>query len=263
LSKQHLLLESKTVGLAVLFALLSGWPLYGVSQDNAALNKAAITAVEFSLAPDNLKQFGKPLISQEIVGQVTKNLAEWQFPVTLSAPKFSHKLVATVGAIRHDATPVGFSFSSGNTDPRATDYQQTDVLPISCQLSPIDKPKHAIQRDTTFSAQTFLGDASQSEIMHKLIDHISSLCFNLLDDLKLPVAAPKLGTTAFKPTWAPDIQVEVKQVPVKSISPITPKDIDAEGAKINTESTDEEGHKQLIIHNQGTPLIIEFGHERR
>ena len=239
------------IGLLV-FTGLANAPTFAAELAN--LDKSAITAIEFSLADDNLEQFGFNLSWQQLAERVNKNLAEWQFPVRLADKHFSHTLEARLDKIVHQETPVGFSFSSGNADPRAADFQKADVLPITCSFTQIGSKNKAIVHKMTFSTGAFFSDASQAKVFEKLVDQISTTCFNLLDDLKLPNADKKTDTSTFKPAWMPAVQVVVKQVP----SPANSEKPDAANSETNSVVD-----KELIINNQGSPLTIHLGHERR
>lgn len=229
------------IGLLVVTAL-AGLPTLAAA---AKIDKTAITAIEFRLVDENLEQFGFRNSRQQIADRVSKNLAEWQYQLKQGLSNYSHRLEAKVGKMDHKETPVGFSFSSGNSDPRAADFQKADVLPISCRLSKIGDVDANVEMQMTFS---------QAKTMDKLIDQISTVCFNLLEDLKLPTAVKKIDSTTFKPAWIPAVQVEVQQIPtLEKLEPIELKDRD----------TNDDSRKQIIIHNQGSPLIINFGHERR
>ena len=239
------------IGLLV-FTGLANAPAFATEAEN--IDKSAMTAIEFSLADDNLEQFGFSLSRQQIAERVSKNLAEWQFPVKLTDPHFSHTLEARLDKIVHQETPVGFSFSSGNADPRAADFQKADVLPITCRFTRIGSKNAAIEHNMTFSTRSFFGDASQAKVLEKLVDQISTTCFNLLDDLKLPSADKKTDTTTFKPAWMPSVQVVIKEEP----SPAGSKKPDT-----TKNETNRVIDKQLIINNQGSPLTLHLGHERR
>lgn len=231
-------------------------------QTRVALNKAEVTAIAFKLAPDNLKQFRFPLPAQEIADQVSKNLGEWQFPIKPNTGTYSHVLTATLGAVKHDSTPVGLSFSLGNVDPRAQDFQKADVLPISCRLSSASNPSLSIEEHSTFNAYELTGDTTPTKAVASLTDDISTLCFNLLNGLKLPVANKPTEAKSFKPSWAPQIQVEVKQVKPATVQAPNAGQVD-DNLTIEQQQAGEEGRKQVTIRNQGSPVILQFGHERR
>lgn len=231
-------------------------------QTRVGLNKAEVTAIAFKLAPDNLKQFNFALPEREITEQVGKNLAEWQFPIKLDAGTYSHVLTAKLGPITHDSTPAGLSFSLGNADPRAQDFQKADVLPISCRLTSATNPNISVEEHSTFNTFALTGDTTPAKATANLTDDISTLCFNLLDGLKLPLANKPVEAKTFKPSWAPQIQVEVKQVKPAAVEAPDPGQVDNHPV-IEQQQSDEEGRKQLLIRNQGAPVILQFGHERR
>jgi hypothetical protein len=87
--------------------------------------------------------------------------------------------------------------------------------------------------------------------LERLIDHISTVCFDLLDDLHFlaPPSAATGAETLKMPAWMPSVKVETVTVPPPKV-----------------ESTHvvpvEEERKQLIIQNQGSPLILKLGHDR-
>ena len=253
---------------ALLFTGLTGTSALAVEPKSASTDPAAIAAITFSLADENIEQFGFNLSRQQIAEQVSKNLAEWQFPVKLADSHYSHTLEARLDKIVHQETPVGFSFSSGNADPRAADFQKTDVLPISCRLSKIGSTGSPVEHKMTFSAHGLFNDSSQTKITEKLVDQISTTCFDLLDDLKIPALNKKPETTSFKPTWMPTVQVVVKQVP----RTVNTKVVKQVPGTVNTEKPDADdsdnetnkvSDKELIINNQGSPLTLHLGHERR
>lgn len=206
-------------------------------------------------------------LQQGLVGDVIKNLAGWDYPVGGKDGKsYSHILKATVGTVTQSTTPPGFSFSSGNSDPRALEFQKTDVLPISCRLTSIAHPEQTGELNLGFAAnqsgKLFLA-------ADKLADHISTACFNLLTEVKWPQQTKNATDekTLKSPNWMPEIRIEAKETTAKPVSAPTapPKegvgiDIDV---KTNTATTNEEPRKQIIIYNKGTPLILDLGYERR
>jgi hypothetical protein len=223
-----------------IIGLLVIQPAIGAEQPLAA----EISSIKFSLADENLDQFGFSLGLTAIADRVSKNLAEWRYPVKLGDNHYSHTLIATLDKISHQATPTGFSYSSGNSDPRSPEFQQANVLPISCRLTKIPANGTNLEHKMTFSTPLLSAEAKQTKVLDKLIDQISTACFALLDDLKLPTAD---NTPSFKPTWMPEVLVEIKPAPVVSKS---------------TEANDD-SRKQITIYNQGSPLTIELGHQRR
>jgi hypothetical protein len=201
----------------------------------------------------------------DIAQQVSKNLVAWDYPVGAKDNQaFSHVLKATVGLVEHTSTPTGFSFSSGNSDPRAMDFQKADVLPISCQLTAIAHPEQTAELKLGFSADQTSKLFLASD---KLADHISTVCFNLLTELKWPQKVKKDTDekTIKPPSWMPEIRIETKETPAGPVrKPVPANNSDDQGIDLETNTpTNNEPRKQIIIYNQGSPLILQFGHERR
>ncbi len=223
-------------------------------------------SIQFTLEDSHLTLLNFDAPIQRITMQVSENLSQWQYPVSVNNPQPTHSLNAIIGRVSNQSTPTGFSFSSGNSDPRSVDFQKADVFPINCQLKTYSSNLIEFENKMTFTAYQTTDDISKEKAVEKLIDQISTTCFNLLDDHKVPKVGKKTeNDTTFKPTWMPDIQIEVKQknttLPAKKLGV---ENIQSENALSPTrESDEEEGTKELIIHNQGTPLTINFGHERR
>ncbi|MDT4329854.1 hypothetical protein ACQE3D_04540 [Methylomonas sp. MS20] len=211
-----------------------------------------LQAVAFSVADDNLRQFGFALESAALADRVRDNLAEWEFPLPVQGP-FSHSLQAKLGKVAHRETPVGFSFSSGNSDPRATDFQKADVLPITCILRDAGNQAVLIERESTFSAHAFGKDVAQSYVTDKLVDQISTACLDVLEHAPLPKTEGRVKTALFKPKWMPDVRVEVRE---------GQGTVDANGVA-QPAAVGDEPKKEVIIHNQGNPVIFTFGHERK
>jgi hypothetical protein len=220
-----------------------------------------LKAIEFVLVEDNLEQFGVRLNARTIQQQARANLNEWEFPMQASAP-FSHQLQARLGLISHQATPVGFSFSSGSSDPRAMDYQKADVLPITCSLFDTDTQQLLLERASTFSAHELNKKAGLASITDKLTDQISTICLEVLEDAPKPVLADdQVKTTTIKPKWMPDVKVEVIEPPAPA--PVVKGSTGSGSSAVPSPVLKEEPRKELIIHNQGTPVIIQMGHERK
>ncbi|WGS87028.1 hypothetical protein [Methylomonas sp. UP202] len=212
-----------------------------------------LQAVAFSVADDNLRQFGFALESAALADRVRANLAEWEFPLPGQGP-FSHALQAKLGKVARRETPVGFSFSSGNSDPRAAEFQKADVLPITCTLRDAGNQAVLIERESTFSAHAFGKDVAQSYVIDKLVDQISTACLDVLEHAPLPKTEGRVKTALFKPKWMPDVRVEVREIPAAASG--------GEGSGTPAAIGDEP-KKEVIIHNQGNPVIFTFGHERK
>jgi len=59
---------------------------------------------------------------------------------------------------------------------------------------------------------------------------------------------------SIKPIWMPQVKIETIPAPVPAGKVKT---------AVHSEIDNTEERKQIIIHNQGSPLILKFGHERR
>lgn len=220
-----------------------------------AFDFSTIGRIELQIIADD-----PSVLPVDLSEKVSKNLADWKYPIgAASGQAISHSLIAQVGAIEHANTPTGFSFSAGNSDPRAMDFQKTDVLPIDCKLTSIAHPEQTSDLSMGFTASK---TDRRAFAVEKLADHISTVCFNLLREVKWPESGEKQESSTINPSWMPEIRIENKTVPA-----VTPKA--NEGAvKTNAEESpktedESEQRKEIIIHNQGSPVILHFGHERR
>jgi hypothetical protein len=189
-------------------------------------------------------------INQEVI----KNLADWEYPVgPQKGMPYSHMLTATVGEVQRGNTPTGFSFSAGNPDPRALDYQKLDILPISCTLTTIANPEQISELSMGFTANAKNRSALDKA---KLADHISTVCFNVLLEVKWPLTKSVMKTTKTQANWIPEVQIETKETPLAT-------EKNAEKAIPNGNPVASDPRKEVIIHNQGSPVILNFGHQRR
>lgn len=206
-------------------------------------------AIDLVVDEAHLQQWPHSLSAAVLLPKVRANLSEWRYSMPLTGP-YTHQLKAQIGLVSHQQTPVGFSFSSGNSDPRAVDFQKADVLPIRCQLTALGASRPLAEQQSTFSAHE-LSTTDRNRFIDKLTDKISTVCLSALENLPAVATEQSPDNTVFKPKWMPDIKVEVKQLPA-DIDKGTP-------SPVNT----DEPKKVLIIHNQGTPVLLEMGHQRR
>ncbi|MGR9035581.1 MAG: hypothetical protein ACU83O_03210 [Gammaproteobacteria bacterium] len=218
---------------------------------SADIDNKAITNIEFRLAEDNLEQFGFSLPKMKISDRVINNLSEWHYPIhSDSARPYTHRLQVRVGPISHDKTPVGFSFSAGNSDPRAPGFQKAEVLAITCHLSAQNRRQKPIENTMEFSARPFIEAAKnrskQAGAIDLLADRISTVCFNLLKESELERESKPGRRSQTQPGWMPEITIEVSEKPAGGNNP----------------SEKEAGRKEITIHNQGTPVILKLGHDR-
>ena len=245
---------------AEFFALLLFLCAASVAQAKPqALDTRSITDIEVRIADDHLDQFGFPLPLQAMLGRIVNNLAQWRFPVRVAGGKlYSHTLILHIGEIKNDATPVGFSFSSGNSDPRAAGFQKAEVMSVGCRLTANGKPRQDVERAMSFSANGLIRDLKnhgyQAKIIDQLIDNMSTVCFDLLDGLNWVKTEQQAMPLSIKPIWMPQVKIETIPAPVPAGKVKT---------AVHSEIDNTEERKQIIIHNQGSPLILKFGHERR
>lgn len=222
-----------------------------------------------TIAEENLTQFKVTANLDALVAKVSANLNEWHYEVSSKPNEHTvYSLSVDIGHVKNDSTPVGFSFSSGNSDPRALGFQKSNIVPITCRLQTRNTPQQSHELAMNFSAHTLNNATSQESLLGHLADDISSVCFDLLESLHLP--KPKMATekTITRPAWMPNIQVETinpEPASVSSPEPSSTQPANTAKPSVETESVPESNtqRKQIIIHNQGTPLIIEFGHQRR
>jgi hypothetical protein len=229
----------------------------------AGIDKASVRNIEVTVDERNLDQFGADLSAADLAERVGKNLADAYFPVHKPGEKsFSHTLKASLHPIKHQSTPIGFSFSSGNSDPRAQDFQKSDVLTIECGLSDNRNPDNAASRSMEFGANSLKGwidKKNRQQIGKTLVEQISTACYDLLEDLELDESSTDAGGSSGKrPGWIPQIRVEIQNE-----EPAPAENHASKTAPKPTKSVQhEEPKKKMIIHNQGSPVILKLGHER-
>jgi hypothetical protein len=208
-----------------------------------------------------------------IMQQVGKNLSVWSYPIApMVAAPVSHTMTAVIGNVEHSSTPAGFSFSMGNSDPRALDFQKADVLPITCKLSSVQNEAQSAELNMGFADSAVTGARPD---VKALSDHASTVCFNLLQEINWPVKTSSADTKSVNPSWMPEIRIETETE--DGASPILPSPAETSAPKSESEQPEtkpaeskavtkeitKEGRKIYIIHNQGNPVIFKFGHERK
>lgn len=245
------------VGYAAFLALLLSACAPGPTKHVGAFDVSAIKLIRLDIAAVDPQALAAA--KQDISEQVRTNLADWGYPIELISGKaYTHQLKVSVDPIEHGAaTPPGFSFSTGNADPRAQDFQKADVLPVSCELTSIVHPEQSrlISMSFTTPASPWLAQQNRYAISSdKLVDHISTVCFNLLNDLKWPKDLENRAPQLIKSGWMPEIRIETVEEPKDKTKTIK-ADSDA--------SETQEGRKQITVHNQGSPVTIKFGYQRQ
>ena len=218
--------------------------------------------------PQSVRQMVLELESRDMESAISRNLQAWDYAVSSEAAETdtapSHVLAARIGSVEHSETPAGLSFSVGNSDPRSTDFQKAYVLPVTCTLRPVKASSPAASLTLRFTA-----DPVRPVSREVLIGHVSTACYNLLSDLRVP-RRRKAGVDAIqKPAWMPEVRIETREIPAspQPSNPLaTPKAPEAASATpplLQPEHQTREGRRQIILHNQGSPVILEFGYDRR
>ncbi len=204
----------------------------------------------------------RPLPRLEIERQVAKNLGEWGYQIrTDPAESVSHILSIKMGKMKRASTPAGFSFSIGNSDPRAIDFQKADIIPLSCFLKPADRSGESGARlDATVNAAAYQPYVRQStapkKLITRLVNDISTVCFNLLHNLNInTLPQTNSNDSTKKPGWFPEIRMEVENNPATETE--SPAQNSDNRGSVNDLRT------RIIIHNQGSPVIFKFGHDRQ
>jgi hypothetical protein len=250
----------------------------------------AVKSLALRLRADNLDT----LEPKQIVGiesKIADNLKSWGYPLQAAgsaAKPASHRLETWVGKAERKSLPPGFSLSFGSQDLRAPERQQTDVVKVGCTLLPNEGKEGKISLSGEFSAygagqSVFDGMAGSKSQEDFYVDRIGSVCLNLLEELKV---AKESGQASLAPAWMPAMRIEIKTKPGVtkpgiSAPPPAPAAADSKPAAkpadaaasqpvsppekpaIRTEekSASGDGRKQMIIHNQGSPIILEFGYD--
>ena len=225
------------------------------------------------------KNFSSTIKSKDVAAQVKNNLTEWGYNISVDDTEYTdHELRVQIGEVRRDSTPAGFSFSIGNSDPRALDFQKTKILPMTCFLSPKNQPEKSAELTMEVLANEYLKNNNKSDYLSKLlIDDLSTVCFNLLSHLKIKISIAKSSENKKTTNWTPKIRVEneddadtkVEEIEKKiNIKPTnknntSDKNLITETPKKKQTRVKKEPRKRVIIDNQGSPVIFKFGHERK
>jgi hypothetical protein len=209
------------------------------------------------------------LQTETLAQQVGKNLQGWGYPIgPASGQAYSHIMKAVIETVSHSSTPTGFSFSVGNSDPRAMDFQKADVLPITCQLSTVNQPDETAGLSMDFSDSAV---TTSTPNLDELAGHISTVCFNLMRELNWPINTGENSSEPGKTNgWTPEIRIETQEAePIKTLQtentnkPRSNIDLQADKPKQVTKVISKGGRKIYIIHNQGNPITFQFGNERK
>ena len=262
-----------------------------------------VTAISFSLSPANFEGRATAGQLRELTEAISGNLKSLGYPVRplpAGEPGSAYRLEGQIGKPERQATPPGLSMSFGNSDPRALDFQKANVMPVTCLLRSPDQAEKPVKLAGEFSlpadVDELLGTPVKPVPMDFYVDRIGTVCLNLLTELQIPKTEPAAPAAAWKPT----VNIEIRDkptapAPATSVTPAVPASsarpatsampavstkpaTEAEAASpppppaespastsIKTESrvNPEDQRKQIIIHNLGTPVILEFGYDRQ
>lgn len=287
----------RTIGLSIFLIINAGCSSTSEKQV-VELDPDQVSNMQFRV--ESLSTvFKTPLPEEKISSQVTVNLAESGYAMMQDNNAYSHDLTVQIGSVKHSSTPVGFSFNAGNSDPRALDFQKADILPLTCSLMSRHQPEQRADLTMDFVAKRYLNATAQSSadnrMVEKLVNDMSTVCFNLLTNLQVKRQSTKQSNATVKSGWMPTI--EIRNVPEPDAETATVTEIESESqteqkqgntdlpVKINqpvktklsvdeqqsveikknsvVKQSNKKTRKQLIINNQGSPLTIQFGHERK
>jgi len=196
----------------------------------------------------------------EIRQTVSSNLSEWGYQfIDQESIEYSHDLAIHIGSPRHGSTPAGLSFSSGNSDPRALDFQKASVIPLTCSLMPKAQTSQRAELIMEVLAKEYKGtdilSVSEEKMIARITDDISTTCFNLLSSLNIKTLQNESGEKIISPSWMPKIRIEIENIPEDTTNNKT-------GTSRPNKAISAEPRKRIIIHNQGTPVIFKFGTDR-
>lgn len=237
----------------------------GLTTAPASIDAAAVKGMVFVVYRNSVTSDIADSDNQAIAAQVSANLKSWGYAVTdQTSPQVTHRLEGKVGQIKQSATPTGFSFSAGNSDPRALDFQKAKTIPVTCSLVSLENNELAASHTMEFSATSGWSGTALATTSETLIDWLSTVCLNHLKNLNINTAAPDQNKHTSKPSWAPQVLIEVETPaetpPEKSPETPQPSTTVAPAGNVRIET---EPRKQMTIYNQGTPLILKFGRDRQ
>jgi hypothetical protein len=244
-----------------------------------------VKTMVFRLRSDTAERL-KRAETEAITTKIVENLQSWNYPVqaSISANKATtHILETWVSQPERKKLPPGFTLTIGGEDQRAPERQKTDVVTVGCSLLPTQGNAGKVSLSGEFAAEdsgpSLFSSSTTTDKTHFYVDRIGSVCLNLLSELKV-AQEKKTQTTVQTPVWMPDMRIEIKtkegkakpgiSAPVDTAvkateKPVSPTSVipKASESAIKTEErvNESEQHKQLIIHNKGTPIILEFGYD--
>jgi hypothetical protein len=263
----------------------------GLKPEGSPPRPESVTGILFRAPTENLAQAGRDLDTEKLAETVSRNLAAWGYPVTADAEAdYSHVMEPKVSAVEGKSTPPGFSFSLGNSDPRALEFQRAEVVTVTCSVRGVARGHENAYLKQSFVADEVMKKGARAKgekaLFDAYVNHVGTACFNLLSTLKVKRNKPDPQHTpgTASSTWFPDVRIEVRDKPTapaprQNRDADTPTEVSApasaetaapaagktesEAPPVQTEIKEGETRKQMIIHNQGSPIILEFGYERK
>jgi hypothetical protein len=233
----------------------------GLETQRVPIDVAAVDRMLFGMHFEDSGAISSDSNNNEMIGQVAANLKEWGYAVSNEASiAATHRLEAKIGSVERGSTPTGFSFTAGNSDPRAANFQKADIIPVTCSLT-----SNANSAQTADYTMEFIAkETSGHEMQSRLVDQMGTVCLNLLKALKIKTEDRLDGPRVTKPSWAPEVLIEVIEEPEVPIEQPVESSGDVPGHSISDAiEIKQEGRKRITIHNQGAPVILKLGHDRQ
>jgi hypothetical protein len=176
---------------------------------------------------------------------------------------YSQVLAVKVHSAQKGKTPLGFSLTFGDSDPRAQGFQKTNLTPISCTL--LDARDLREQASLTDYRPALNPQLDQGTIYAK---DIQVVCHTLLAKLGVDRSMTEEDLPARSRLSKGSQEQEEgtgsnKYSTEETIARSRPSMESAKSEKTIERSSDSQGRKQIKILNQGNILILEFGHNRR
>ncbi|MGH8605942.1 MAG: hypothetical protein ACREX9_00500 [Gammaproteobacteria bacterium] len=215
---------------------------------------------------------------------------------------FSHLLEVSIEAARQQQSPVGFSLSIGDSDPRSPEFQKAMVTPIHCTLVQLDarREQGSLIQDKQIPRSTSSerwSDAKERAYARNIL----SVCHSLLAELEIPrnlahseeseaglgvriettyvdeepkgvggartapvaKAGLEAGEEAAESELAPSATRSIKRQTASPAATPEPKSEQEAGILSAVKVERSSKRKQITIFNQGDTLILEIGNNRR
>ena len=261
--QRHSTLSYQSLCFSVVFASFLAACSSTPARKGSPFDLSQVDKMQFTFE-GNTQFLGMALPLQEMSREVTTNLSGWGYQfANQNSNQYTHDLSIRIGSIHYGSTPAGFSFSSGNSDPRALDFQKANTIPLTCALMPKAHQQQRAELTMEVMADEYKGtdmiSVSQQHIISRLSDDISTTCFNLLSSLNIKTKVVESSHQIITPTWMPKIRVEIEDIPEKkTVTRVKNNDTMSSTSKNNSIIP----KKRIIIHNQGSPVIFKFGPDR-